>query len=286
MSDSILVTGASGFVGTHLALRLKADGYSVITHSENDGDITRCPLAFDGVKHVFHLAARTFVPASWDSPPDFYEVNVLGTARVAEFCRRQDAALTLVSSYVYGRPTSVPVSEAHPLSAFNPYSHSKILAEQVARYYAQEFGLRLNVVRPFNLYGPGQAPAFLIPSLLRQALADDCREIAVDDDRPRRDYLYIADFVSLLVSLLAHPGVDTVNAGSGVSTSIRELVEAINGLLDRPKPLVCRQLPRPGEVLDTVADISRARRCLGWSPQVTLPEGLRHTMRSLSLSPK
>ena len=110
-----------------------------------------------GIRHVFHLAAKTFVPHSWQDPRPFYEVNVLGTLNVLEHCCRHGARLTLVSSYVYGVPQHLPIREDHPLSAFNPYSQTKILAETVARFYEQHHGLPLVIVRPFNLYGPGQA---------------------------------------------------------------------------------------------------------------------------------
>jgi nucleoside-diphosphate-sugar epimerase len=234
------------------------------------------------VGHVFHLAAKTYVPESWQSPPDFYAVNVLGTAMVMEFCRRQGASVTLCSSYVYGRPVKLPVSEDHPLSPFNPYSHSKILAEELARYYETAFGVPLTIVRPFNLYGPGQAPGFLIPTLLQQAISADHPEISVADDRPRRDFLFISDFVELLSRLAASPRSGTFNAGSGASTSIRELVSAINSLLETPKRLVCRGDPRPDEVFDMFADVSRADHCLGWRPKTGLLEGLRRTFDSMS----
>lgn len=282
MRRTILVTGADGFVGRHLVPALLASGHRVLTHSEGDGNIARDPLRFENVDHVFHLAAKTYVPRSWECPPDFYEVNVLGTAKVMEFCRRQGASVTVCSSYVYGRPVKLPVSEDHPLSPFNPYSHSKILAEELALYYESAFGVCLSIIRPFNLYGPGQAPSFLVPTLLQQAISADHPQISVADDRPRRDFLFIDDFIDLLSRLAASPRKGTFNAGTGVSTSIRELADAINCLLAAPKPLVCRGTPRPGEILDMFADVSKASRCLGWKPETGLLEGLRRTVNSMS----
>ena len=207
-------------------------------------------------------------------------MNVLGTVNVLEYCRRTGASATLISSYVYGIPSSDPSPESHPLSAFNPYGHTKSLAEQVGSYFETAFGVRVSVVRPFNLYGPGQAASFLIPSILRQALDTACKELTVLDDKPRRDYLYIDDFIALLLKF-SDGQVGVYNAGSGQSHSVREVLDLINGLLDAPKPIICSGESRPQEVFEMKADISRALATLGWKPVVGLKDGLRLTMEYL-----
>jgi nucleoside-diphosphate-sugar epimerase len=278
MSKTVLVTGASGFIGRPLSEGLEQAGCAVIRHSSADGDIASCPLpgALNGnpVTHVYHLAARTFVPDSVTDPRPFYATNVLGTVNVAEFCRRQGASLTMLSSYVYGRPQSVSVTEEHPVAAHNPYSHTKLLAEDVCRYYARHFGIQVTIVRPFNIYGPGQAESFLIPTLLRQALDPDVREITVADDRPKRDYLFLDDLLDLLLLTMQPHGFDTVNAGSGRSFSPREVADMIQRIAGLEKPVVSRKEVRADEVLDTVADIGKAKRIFGWEPRVSLAEGL------------
>jgi nucleoside-diphosphate-sugar epimerase len=282
MSDAILVTGGTGFIGTHLTAALRRSGRTVFVHSQRDGDIAACELPYTGVRHVFHLAARTFVPRSWIEPALYYATNVLGTVNVLEFCRRAAASLTFVSSYVYGPPQRLPIDEAHPLQPYNPYSHTKILAESAVQYYGEAFAIRAAIVRPFNVYGPGQAAQFLIPEVIRQALDPNAAAIVVGDLRPRRDYLYVSDLVSLLIATIdGAPGV--YNAGSGGSASVEEVVEAIRRIAATDKPVRSSHQPRANEILDLMADVSRASRELGWRPRVTLEEGLTRTVASMSM---
>ena len=273
-NKSVLVTGADGFIGTHLVKALRAAGHIVWTHTRRQGDIRNCLLNFEGVGHVFHLAARTFVPESWSAPLGFYEVNLLGTVNVLEYCRASGASLTMVSSYVYGVPSRLPISEDEPLCAFNPYSHTKILAEETGLYYQRQFGVPLTIVRPFNIYGPGQNRRFLIPTILNQAVDPRQATIVVADLRPRRDYIFIADLTNLLVRTAFRREGGIFNAGSGSSWGVGEVIAMVNGLLPVPKPVQVNGPMRPDEVIDVIADISRARHEFGWAPQVTLLDGL------------
>jgi len=262
--------------------RLATLGVDVCPHDLHLGDIARSSFGSARFCHVFHLAARTYVPESWLAPVDFYRTNVAGTANILELCRRVGASATVISSYVYGRPKSLPIAESHPLEALNPYSHSKILAEEVCRYYSRTFDVKVCIVRPFNIYGPGQREEFLVPTLVKQALDPRCEAIMVSDVRPRRDYIYIDDLVDLLLATFQHRVSDVFNAGSGKSTSIPELVGTICELLGRRKPLVSCQHERREEVYEVVADISKAITSLGWRPAVSLNVGLRRTIEWMS----
>jgi nucleoside-diphosphate-sugar epimerase len=277
-NKSVLVTGADGFIGAHLVRALRAAGHVVVTHTRRQGDIRNCLLNFEGVGHVFHLAARTFVPESWSAPLGFYEVNLLGTVNVLEYCRASGASLTMLSSYVYGVPSRLPISEDEPLGAFNPYSHTKILAEETGLYYQRQFGVPLTIVRPFNIYGPGQNSRFLIPTILNQAVDPRQAAIVVADLRPRRDYIFIADLIDLLVRTAFRREGGIFNAGSGSSWGVGEVIAMVNGLLPVPKPVHANGPMRPDEVIDVIADISRARHEFGWEPQVTLLDGLLNTL--------
>jgi nucleoside-diphosphate-sugar epimerase len=274
MKNEILVTGATGFLGRHLVVGLQSRGLGTRQHSSADGDIATSSLPIDGVSHVFHLAGKSYVPESWRNPHDFYETNVMGTVNVLEHCRRNHAALILISSYVYGEPQRLPIGEDHPVAAANPYAHTKILAEEAARFYEQRFGVPLVIVRPFNIYGPGQRDSFLIPSIVRQVLDPSVKAVSVQDLRPKRDYLYVADAIDLFMNLL-RPGVRGVfNAGSGYSVSVGEIAGLINDATGTYKPLVSAGEPRPGEIMDVVADTSRAAAELDWHPRTSLADGI------------
>ncbi len=274
MKNKILVTGATGFLGRHLVAALESQGRAVQQHSSADGDIADCALPMDDVSHVIHLAGKNYVPDSWQSPLAFYRTNVMGTVNVLEHCRRNQAALTLISSYVYGEPQRLPIAEDHPLAAANPYAHTKLLAEETAQFYEQRFGLALVIVRPFNIYGPGQRSSFLIPSIVRQVLDPSATEVRVADLRPKRDYLYVSDAVTFLVATL-RPGIRGVyNMGSGRSASVAEVAQLVNEAAGVSKPVVSTGEPRPGEILDVVADTSRAAAELDWRPRTSLADGI------------
>jgi nucleoside-diphosphate-sugar epimerase len=283
-SEPVLVTGATGFIGNHLVNVLRRLGYRVVTHSGFDGDIAECELPFSGVKHVFHLAGLSFVPDSWDRPLDYYRTNLLGTVNVLEFCRVKGASLTFMSSYVYGQPLHLPIDENHPVRPLNPYSHTKLLAEEAVLYYGAQFGVRAATIRSFNTYGSGQAPQFLIPRILAQVLDPACGEIVVADTRPRRDFLYVPDLVALLIATMERHASGIFNSGSGESVSIAEILDIIWSLGLRRKPLRSENRPRVGDVLDVVADISKARRELEWAPRVSLRDGLAEMLREMGAS--
>ncbi len=280
MKNEILVTGATGFLGRHLVAALESQGRAVRRHSSANGDIANCALPMESVSHVFHLAAKSYVPDSWQNPHAFYHTNVMGTVNVLEHCRRNQAALTLISSYVYGQPQRLPIAEDHPLAAANPYAHTKILAEETARFYEQRFGLALVIVRPFNIYGPGQRHSFLIPSIVRQVLDPSTAEVRVADLRPKRDYLYVADAILLLLATLRPGARGVYNMGSGRSASVAEVVQLVNDAAGVSKPVVSSGEPRPGEILDVVADTSRAAAELDWRPRTSLAHGIADVVAS------
>jgi nucleoside-diphosphate-sugar epimerase len=283
--SEILVTGANGFAGRCLVASLRQAGHNVVGFTRADGDIASATLDFPGVEHVFHLAARTFVPDSWENPRGFYETNVMGTLNVLELCRRRKASLTLISSYVYGPPDHLPVREDHAVRAFNPYCQTKIMGEEMAAFYQSHRGVGLSIVRPFNLYGPGLDSRYLISMLVRQFLDPAAAEVVVADVRPKRDYLYIDDFVQLLMRIMATGARGIYNAGSGRSASVEDVGRAVRAAAGSDKPLRSRNEERPHEVMDLYADISKARAELQWEPWTSLDEGIGAMVRAHGSQP-
>lgn len=279
----VLVTGSTGFIGRRLMARLKSLGCEVSEFARDLGNDAAEAASFEPFKDksievLVHLAGLTFVPLSWKDPGSFYRVNSLGTARALEFCRETSARMVYVSAYVYGAPEYLPMDEKHPVKPNNPYAHSKWLGEEICRFYAENMGVASTVLRPFNIYGPGQDENFLIPTLIRQAR--DGGEIVVKDDAPRRDYIHLDDVVEACVAALSPDASFRVfNVGAGASLSVRDVVEAVieakGGLVN------WRSLgeKRPNEIPDTVADCAAIREALGWAPKRGFKEAIRELLQ-------
>lgn len=272
---SVVVTGDTGFVGSHLAARLRRDGVAVAGLSASrGGDVASAELPLEGVDHVFHLAGRTYVPDAWKDPAGFYQTNALGTVRVLDQCRQKSVPLTYVSAYVYGRPERLPIAETAPVNPNNPYAFSKFAGEEACRFYAATFGTRVSILRLFNVYGPGQRPDFLIPTIARQALDPAVEAIEVMDLAPRRDYVHIDDVVDALIASPSLPSGQAFNVGSGVSHSVEDVIVACLKAAGTEKPYRARNEPRPNEIADVVADISAVGGATGWRPRVSFVNGM------------
>lgn len=271
----ILVTGSDGFIGKKLVHALRIIGHHVEEFDRNIGDITSYNFHYEQLDHVIHLASLIFVPASWKDPKSFYQTNVIGTVNVLELCRRMACRLTYISSYVYGTPQYLPVDEKHPVTPSSPYNHSKLLAEEACLYYHNTFKVPVTIFRPVNVYGPGQNADFLIPKIIRQAIDISVPSIEVMDLKPRRDYLYIDDFIRAIVASLNSDQFDIFNLGSGYSLSVEEVIRTILNAAGIDKAYSARNEPREHEIWDVYADISKIKRQLGWEPATSFQEGIK-----------
>jgi nucleoside-diphosphate-sugar epimerase len=277
---TIAVTGSSGFIGRHLLVEFKNNPYKVIEIDYDKGvdllkpeDVNKVPF-FDV---IVHLAARSFVPASFENPFEFYHDNYLTTLNVLELARKYDSKVIYFSSYLYGQPESLPIDELHPLKPHNPYAQSKLICEKLCEGYARDFNVPVIVFRPFNIYGKGQNSSFLIPMIIEQLKSG---AIHLKNPRPKRDFVYIKDVIDAVMLAIEfnNSNYEVLNLGYGKSYSISEVINTILRESNISASVSFSNEIRPGEVLDTVACNKKITDCLGWSPKVGLIEGINHVL--------
>lgn len=295
----VFVTGADGFIGSHLAerlIKLGADVTALALHTAADsygwlddidvqkvrGDIRDAAFirrAISGHDIVFHLAALGGIPHSYDCPEAYIDTNVRGTLNVLEAARDCGRIIHTSTSEVYGSAQRTPQTEDHPLNPQSPYAASKVGADALARAYCLSFALNVVTLRPFNTFGPRQSQRAVIPAIIRQALAGPT--IKVGDTTPKRDFMFFDDTVAAFIATARHGKTGEVyNAGRGVPTSIAALLDLVISILG-PRALVTdgdRIRPPNSEVRELVADHSKLTRHTGWSPAISLREGLLQTI--------
>lgn len=303
----VLVTGAGGFIGSHLVEALVAAGARTVSFVEYNsngswgwldhspardqtevvlGDI-RDPdslqRALSEVEIVFHLAALIAIPYSYHAPLSYVRTNVEGTLNVLQAALKagSDLVVHTSTSEVYGTARKVPIDELHPLQGQSPYSASKIGADKIAEAFHLSFGLPVVTVRPFNTYGPRQSARAVIPTIVTQALSSD--EVRLGNLEPTRDLNYVSDTVSgfLMAASSRNAIGQVVNLGSGKEISIRDLATLILKLMGKSIPVVSentRSRPENSEVDRLCADNRKALDLLGWTPQHSLEDGLTKTI--------
>lgn len=305
----VLVTGAGGFIGSHLvgALVEKGSKVSALAHynSRNDwGRLEELPREIikevkvisgdirdsffvkkitEDSDAVFHLAAAIAIPFSYIAPEHYVETNIKGTLNVMEAARanKTHKVIHTSTSEVYGTAQYTPIDEKHPLVGQSPYSASKIAADKIAESYYRSFGLPVVTVRPFNTFGPGQSARAVIPTIISQLLTRK-GEVKIGSVGPVRDFTYVKDTVEGFIAA-AERGADgeTINLGTGRGISVGELIKTISSIAGiKPKIITdkIRVRPSKSEVLALIADASKAGRSMGWKPSYTLEEGLSETI--------
>jgi NAD dependent epimerase/dehydratase len=303
----VLVTGAGGFIGSHLTERLVELGARTraFVHYNSAGswgwlDSSPCKAELDitpgdirdhdsiarateQVEIVFHLAALIAIPYSYHAPLSYVRTNVEGSLNVLQSAIRNDVGLVIhtSTSEVYGTARSVPISETHPLQGQSPYSATKIGADKIAESFYLSYGLPVVTVRPFNTYGPRQSARAIIPTIVTQALSNPA--IKLGNLEPTRDLNYMADTVNGFIKAAEAPAAvgQVVNVGSQREISIGKLAETILCLMGKDLPIVTeaeRVRPPNSEVERLCADNTRARQILGWEPEYTLEQGLKPTI--------
>ena len=274
---TVLITGSSGFVGRHLMARCADLGLPAIPLDIHEGVDLGDWNQIQGVDKFdvcVHMAANTHLKERRNHAHRYFYQNVVSTLNVLELCRIQKAKMIYISSYVYGDPVDLPVDETHSVVGFNPYAKSKILGEQLCLSYSNTFKLPMIILRPFNLYGKGQQDVYLIPSVIKGARTG---QITIHDLEPKRDFLHVSDFVSLLIQCIDYipSGSDIFNAGSGISHSVSDVIDIVCSQFIHPIAVENMNQRRENEIAETLADISKANRVLKWHPMISFDEGIK-----------
>jgi NAD dependent epimerase/dehydratase len=309
----VLVTGASGFIGSHLVELLVREGYSVraltrYTSDNRRGHLALLPLdildhveinpadlrdaeavsmAMAGVDSVFHLGAIISIPYSYQHPEETVAVNILGTLNVLQAMRQHGTQRGVIvsTSEVYGSAQYVPIDEKHPLQPQSPYAATKISAEALSISFHRSYGAPVVVVRPFNTYGPRQSARAVIPTIISQALTKPV--VSLGAIHTWRDYTYAGDTARGLMLAATSPNSKSalgqvVNLGTGESVTIGDVADRIIALIGRPVTVSAnesqRLRPEASEVLRLQSNNALAASLFGWQPQISLDDGLRLTI--------
>lgn len=309
----ILVTGAGGFIGSHLCEELietgadvtalvrynsrsdwgnlellsteKKSALKVIAGNVEDADLLSRQTK--GMEIVFHLAALIGIPYSYTAPASYIRTNVQGTLNVMESARQWEVKKVIhtSTSEVYGTALYTPIDEKHPLQPQSPYSASKIGADMIAESYFLSFDLPVTTIRPFNTYGPRQSARAIIPTIISQSLTQ--KEIRLGSLDPIRDLTFVKDTVRAFLRIAETPNTigETINIGSGTGFTIAELTDTILSTQGLKMPLVRdpeRVRPEKSEVYELICDNSKAKKLLNWEPNYSLRIGLEETIQYVS----
>lgn len=281
----ILVTGSKGFLGKKICERLRVLGYNVDEIDFGNGqDINKLETfsPFSSAKLIIHLAAKSYVPDSMNNPIDFYNTNIIGTLNVLETARKNQARVIFFSSYIYGNPEFLPVTEIHSKNPHNPYAQSKLIGEDLCFAYYRDFNVPSIVFRPFNIYGPGQVGNFLFPTILNQISSG---KIKLKDPLPKRDYIHCDDIVEAVVQAVKKDELkfETFNLGTGVSFSVKDIMDIIRLNSQSNFDVEFENVSRKSEVLDCYADITKTKKLLNWTPAKNLETGIKELLKIYNL---
>ena len=277
-----LVLGGNGFIGKHLIKSLLEHNLNFISPSKKELNITNNLPDINDIDHVYHLIAKCNVSDSWSNFANYHLVNVFGTINTLEFCRRNKCSMTYISGFIYGNVKEMPIHEKIIPNPNNPYAFTKYQAEQICKFYANEYKVPIIILRVFNVFGPGQSDDFMIPRMINQFIDKNVNIVNAQSLIPRRDYIYIDDVIDAIhktTKLSNHWSV--YNVGSGVSYSVEDLLKMIQTLLNSKKNYVSNENHRKNEILDVIADITKIYNDYKWMPSTSLKDGLLRTINSL-----
>lgn len=303
----VLVTGADGFIGSHLVELLLQEGYAVralsqynsfnywgwledVKHPDLEivnGDVRDsafCRHITRGCDTVFHLAALIAIPYSYVAPESYVDTNIKGTLNMCQAAKDEGVRRLIVTSTseVYGTAQYVPIDEKHPRQPQSPYSATKIGADAIAESFYNAFGLPVVIARPFNTYGPRQSARAIIPTIITQ-IANGAREIKVGDLTPTRDFNYVKDTCRGFLALARAEGIEgrNINIATGTEVSMADTLDTIARLMEADVNYVVdpeRLRPSKSEVFRLCGDNTLITSLTDWRPRFTLADGLKETI--------
>lgn len=312
----VFVTGAGGFIGSHLTEELVKAGAQVtaLVHYNSNSHIAnlrflpkeildQVEIVFGDIQDgflmntlskgkdiVFHLAALIGIPYSYVAPAAYVSANITGTLNMLEAARAQDVEKLLVTSTseTYGTAIYAPIDEKHPLQGQSPYSATKIGADKIAESYFLSFGLPVCIFRPFNTFGPRQSTRAVIPTIISQVLSDS-PEIRLGSLDPVRDMLYVKDTARgyMMAGLNDATSGEVVSVGTGRGVTIGEIVDMVQGICGTSKEVIAenqRVRPEKSEVMKLICDYSKANKLMGWTPAFSLEDGLKEVVEFMRVN--
>jgi len=309
----VLVTGAGGFIGSHLTERLIDTGACVRAfvryNSRNDwgllellprekvneievimGDLRDSDAihkAVKGMNLIFHLGSLISIPYSYIHPRETIETNILGVLNILSSAHETgvERVIHTSTSEVYGTARYVPIDENHPLHGQSPYSASKIGADMIAESFYRSFEVPIAIIRPFNTFGPRQSARAVIPTIISQALTGE--QIRLGSLHPTRDYTYVDDVVEAFIRVAqSHNSMgEVINIGSNFEISIGDIARKVIAIVGRDTDIITdpvRNRPEKSEVERLLCDNSKAKKLLGWEPKISFDDGLKRTIEWIS----
>ena len=282
---NIVISGSNSFIGKHLIAKLSGNKkYKLIKMNRSFGDVKyantwkKLPKA----RIIIHLAAKTFVPDSWKNPKDFFETNIMGTLMALEYCRLNKAKFIFLSSYLYGNAKKSGTNEKSRLEIKNPYSLTKKTAEDICKYYSKKYKLQVAILRPSNVYGPGQKLFFLIPDLIKKLKK---KNFLINNTSIKRDLIHVYDLVDAIEkSFNIKSKLEILNIGSGKSYEIKKIINILQKIYCSNLVVKNKGMVRQNEILASKLNINKAKRVLKWKPKYNLIKGLKNTLYSKRLS--
>jgi nucleoside-diphosphate-sugar epimerase len=285
----VFITGDKGFIGSNLAKYFQKKGIIVSDYhnNENKGKINILEkdqlLDIDeNVDAIIHLAAKTSITNSINNPYESYYNNICGTLNILDFARQKGIKKIInFSTYVYGKPVYLPIDEKHPINPHTPYNKSKVISENLCKYFSQDYGINIVTLRPFYIYGPLSNPLTFIPSIIKQIKKNGM--VFLSQENTKRDFLFIGDLLNLVIKILDKfpDGYNVYNVGNGKSNSLEDIVKIIEKIINKEIYIHYDKSVRPNDVEDMVADITRVTKSFDWKPLTEIQKGIQLSIQNL-----